>query len=71
MTFILFPNCGNQIIITTGLYKIKEQLLNSILVTGALGNVGGEILRQILDQGIAVRAVDIDQRALKSGLEKP
>lgn len=40
--------------------------MNSILVTGALGNVGGEIVRQMLDQGIAIRAADIDPRALIS-----
>jgi uncharacterized protein YbjT (DUF2867 family) len=40
--------------------------VNRILVTGALGNVGGEIIRESLSKGISVRAADVDLVALNS-----
>lgn len=40
--------------------------MNPILVTGALGNVGGEIVKESLAQGIPVRAADVDLTALNS-----
>jgi len=40
--------------------------LEPILVTGASGNVGGEIMRQMLGQGLSVRAADVDLAGLHS-----
>lgn len=39
--------------------------MQPILVTGSLGNVGGEIVRQMLEQGFPVRVADIDPMALE------
>ncbi len=35
-----------------------------ILVTGALGNVGAEVVKRLQAEGIKVRAADIDQEKL-------
>lgn len=35
-------------------------MASPILVTGALGNVGGQVLQQLLDAGAEVRAADLD-----------
>jgi uncharacterized protein YbjT (DUF2867 family) len=40
--------------------------LSDILVTGALGNVGAEVVKQLQSRGRAVRAADLDVRHLKS-----
>jgi uncharacterized protein YbjT (DUF2867 family) len=67
MIFVLFSVLPNGIIITTGLYKVNlEQIMQkSILVLGASGNVGAEVVKNLLAKGQNVRAADIDQTKLK------
>ena len=63
MTFVIFPKLGDSDIITTGLYNIKQrenEMSFPILVIGALGNVGTEVVKQVLARGGKVRAADID-----------
>ena len=40
--------------------------MNPILITGALGNVGGELIRQMQNLGLSVRAADVNTVALES-----
>jgi uncharacterized protein YbjT (DUF2867 family) len=57
----------NTIIITTGLYKVKsgaKEMSSPVLVIGALGNVGAEVVKQVLARGENVRVADIDLNKL-------
>jgi uncharacterized protein YbjT (DUF2867 family) len=55
-------------IIPTGLYIVNPgewKMSSPILVIGALGNVGAEVVKQILARGGQVRAADIDINKIK------
>lgn len=40
--------------------------METILVTGALGNVGGEVVKQLQAEALPVRAADLDARAIQA-----
>jgi uncharacterized protein YbjT (DUF2867 family) len=65
--FITFSILKENVIITTGLYKIKsgDRMRAPVLVIGALGNVGMEVVKQLQTQGYLTRAADLDEGKLK------
>src|SRR5215213_11546177 len=73
MSFVICSVLMDTIIIMTGLYKIKpgENMTSPILVVGALGNVGAEVVKRLQAEGRKVRAADIDERKLKERFGDP
>jgi len=67
VTYVICSFLKNTFIIKTGLYKVKsgEMMSEPILVIGALGNVGTEVVKGLQARGRKVRAADIDVGKLK------
>jgi uncharacterized protein YbjT (DUF2867 family) len=68
MPFVTCSFSSDNIIITTGLLNVKsgdKEMSSPILVIGALGNVGTEVVKQLQAKGEKVRAADRDEEKLK------
>jgi uncharacterized protein YbjT (DUF2867 family) len=68
MSFVIFSKSQSLAIIVTGLYKVKSgeiEMSSPILVIGALGNVGTEVVKQVLVKGGKVRAADMAVNKLR------